>query len=144
MDLLTCYFGPIMCDTWWLVEHFFTSKFLSQPGWMRRYNGSEGSRRRLPCKLLATFQMWFSLTIFKPKVRDSESTTGDFSVSLKAPGRNKHFRVHVEGGKNVNNGRLVEMCHALMILCLMVVISSDSCLETIKRSLCYCQLVGVG
>ena len=23
---------------------------------------------------------------------------GDFSVSLKAPGRNKHFRVHVEGG----------------------------------------------
>ena len=22
---------------------------------------------------------------------------GDFSVSLKAPGRNKHFRVHVEG-----------------------------------------------
>eukprot|EP00088_Acartia_fossae_P070681 TRINITY_DN9538_c0_g1_i1.p1 TRINITY_DN9538_c0_g1~~TRINITY_DN9538_c0_g1_i1.p1 ORF type:complete len:387 (+),score=101.03 TRINITY_DN9538_c0_g1_i1:76-1236(+) len=29
-------------------------------------------------------------------VRDSESTTGDFSVSLKAPGRNKHFRVHVE------------------------------------------------
>ena len=32
------------------------------------------------------------------KVRDSESTTGDFSVSLKAPGRNKHFRVHVEAG----------------------------------------------
>ena len=24
--------------------------------------------------------------------------TGDFSVSLKAPGRNKHFRVHVENG----------------------------------------------
>jgi len=23
--------------------------------------------------------------------------SGDFSVSLKAPGRNKHFRVHVEG-----------------------------------------------
>lgn len=23
---------------------------------------------------------------------------GDFSVSLKAPGRNKHFRVHVEDG----------------------------------------------
>ena len=22
---------------------------------------------------------------------------GDYSVSLKAPGRNKHFRVHVEG-----------------------------------------------
>ena len=32
-------------------------------------------------------------------VRDSESTQGDFSVSLKAPGRNKHFRVHVESGK---------------------------------------------
>lgn len=31
-------------------------------------------------------------------VRDSESTVGDFSVSLKAPGRNKHFRVHVENG----------------------------------------------
>lgn len=31
-------------------------------------------------------------------VRDSESTNGDFSVSLKAPGRNKHFRVHVESG----------------------------------------------
>jgi len=31
-------------------------------------------------------------------VRDSESNTGDFSVSLKAPGRNKHFRVHVESG----------------------------------------------
>jgi len=31
-------------------------------------------------------------------VRDSESTSGDFSVSLKAPGRNKHFRVHVENG----------------------------------------------
>jgi NCK adaptor protein len=31
-------------------------------------------------------------------VRDSESNTGDFSVSLKAPGRNKHFRVHVDNG----------------------------------------------
>jgi len=31
-------------------------------------------------------------------IRDSESNTGDFSVSLKAPGRNKHFRVHVEAG----------------------------------------------
>lgn len=26
-----------------------------------------------------------------------ESQVGDFSVSLKAPGRNKHFRVQVEG-----------------------------------------------
>ena len=34
-------------------------------------------------------------------MRDSESTTGDFSVSLKAPGRNKHFRVHVEAGKEI-------------------------------------------
>ena len=31
-------------------------------------------------------------------VRDSETNTGDFSVSLKAPGRNKHFRVHFEDG----------------------------------------------
>ncbi|KAM9040952.1 SH2/SH3 adapter protein dreadlocks-like, partial [Megaptera novaeangliae] len=30
-------------------------------------------------------------------IRDSETNSGDFSVSLKAPGRNKHFRVHVEG-----------------------------------------------
>ncbi|XP_050528711.1 cytoplasmic protein NCK1-like [Daktulosphaira vitifoliae] len=30
-------------------------------------------------------------------VRDSETNAGDYSVSLKAPGRNKHFRVHVEG-----------------------------------------------
>lgn len=30
-------------------------------------------------------------------IRDSETNVGDFSVSLKAPGRNKHFRVHVEG-----------------------------------------------
>ncbi|VVC37471.1 Cytoplasmic protein NCK,SH2 domain,SH3 domain [Cinara cedri] len=30
-------------------------------------------------------------------VRDSETNVGDYSVSLKAPGRNKHFRVHVEG-----------------------------------------------
>jgi len=29
-------------------------------------------------------------------VRDSETNSGDFSVSLKAPGRNKHFRVHFE------------------------------------------------
>jgi len=29
-------------------------------------------------------------------VRDSESANGDFSVSLKAPGRNKHFKVHFE------------------------------------------------
>ncbi|KAL5280545.1 NCK2 family protein [Megaselia abdita] len=29
-------------------------------------------------------------------IRDSETNMGDFSVSLKAPGRNKHFRVHVE------------------------------------------------
>ena len=28
----------------------------------------------------------------------SHFQTGDFSVSLKAPGRNKHFRVHVESG----------------------------------------------
>jgi len=31
-------------------------------------------------------------------VRDSETNSGDFSVSLKAPGRNKHFRVHFEDG----------------------------------------------
>ncbi|XP_055304086.1 cytoplasmic protein NCK1 [Sitodiplosis mosellana] len=31
-------------------------------------------------------------------IRDSETNMGDFSVSLKAPGRNKHFRVHVENG----------------------------------------------
>jgi len=30
-------------------------------------------------------------------VRSSETNVGDYSVSLKAPGRNKHFRVHVEG-----------------------------------------------
>ncbi|CAG0884005.1 unnamed protein product [Darwinula stevensoni] len=30
-------------------------------------------------------------------VRDSETNVGDYSVSLKAPGRNKHFRVHVDG-----------------------------------------------
>jgi len=29
-------------------------------------------------------------------IRDSETNLGDYSVSLKAPGRNKHFRVHVE------------------------------------------------
>ncbi|XP_071526267.1 SH2/SH3 adapter protein dreadlocks-like [Panulirus ornatus] len=31
-------------------------------------------------------------------IRDSETNVGDFSVSLKAAGRNKHFRVHVENG----------------------------------------------
>ncbi|CAD7079758.1 unnamed protein product [Hermetia illucens] len=31
-------------------------------------------------------------------IRDSETNIGDYSVSLKAPGRNKHFRVHVENG----------------------------------------------
>lgn len=31
-------------------------------------------------------------------VRDSESNPGDFSVSLKAPGRNKHFWVRIENG----------------------------------------------
>lgn len=31
-------------------------------------------------------------------IRDSETNVGDYSVSLKAPGRNKHFRVHVEDG----------------------------------------------
>ncbi|KAF2348932.1 SH2 domain, partial [Trinorchestia longiramus] len=31
-------------------------------------------------------------------IRDSETNAGDFSVSLKASGRNKHFRVHVENG----------------------------------------------
>jgi len=31
-------------------------------------------------------------------IRDSETNSGDFSVSLKAPGRNKHFRVHYEDG----------------------------------------------
>ncbi|KAM3957693.1 LOW QUALITY PROTEIN: SH2/SH3 adaptor protein dock [Aphomia sociella] len=31
-------------------------------------------------------------------IRDSETNLGDYSVSLKAPGRNKHFRVHVEAG----------------------------------------------
>ncbi|XP_037297712.1 cytoplasmic protein NCK1 isoform X2 [Manduca sexta] len=29
-------------------------------------------------------------------IRDSETNRGDYSVSLKAPGRNKHFRVHVD------------------------------------------------
>lgn len=29
-------------------------------------------------------------------VRASETNSGDFSISLKAPGRNKHFRVHFE------------------------------------------------
>ncbi|KAH7962240.1 cytoplasmic protein NCK2 isoform X1 [Rhipicephalus sanguineus] len=31
-------------------------------------------------------------------IRDSETNVGDLSVSLKAPQRNKHFRVHVEDG----------------------------------------------
>ncbi|XP_018013598.1 cytoplasmic protein NCK1-like isoform X2 [Hyalella azteca] len=31
-------------------------------------------------------------------IRDSETNAGDFSVSLKASNRNKHFRVHVESG----------------------------------------------
>lgn len=31
-------------------------------------------------------------------IRDSETNAGDFSVSLKAPTRNKHFRVHMEDG----------------------------------------------
>lgn len=31
-------------------------------------------------------------------IRDSETNVGDLSVSLKAPLRNKHFRVHVEDG----------------------------------------------
>lgn len=31
-------------------------------------------------------------------IRDSETNGGDFSVSLKAPGRNKHFRVNVDNG----------------------------------------------
>lgn len=31
-------------------------------------------------------------------IRDSETNFGDFSVSLKAPGRNKHFRVHFDNG----------------------------------------------
>ncbi|XP_013789729.1 cytoplasmic protein NCK2-like [Limulus polyphemus] len=31
-------------------------------------------------------------------IRDSETNIGNFSVSLKAPNRNKHFRVHVEEG----------------------------------------------
>ncbi|XP_076338631.1 SH2/SH3 adapter protein dreadlocks-like isoform X1 [Tachypleus tridentatus] len=31
-------------------------------------------------------------------IRDSETNVGDFSVSLKAAVRNKHFRVHVENG----------------------------------------------
>ncbi|XP_022709356.1 cytoplasmic protein NCK1-like isoform X2 [Varroa jacobsoni] len=30
-------------------------------------------------------------------VRVSETNVGDLSVSMKAPGRNKHFKVHVEG-----------------------------------------------
>uniref|UniRef100_T1IUU8 SH2 domain-containing protein n=1 Tax=Strigamia maritima TaxID=126957 RepID=T1IUU8_STRMM len=31
-------------------------------------------------------------------IRESETNVGDYSVSLKAPVRNKHFRVHVEDG----------------------------------------------
>ncbi|RWS16533.1 cytoplasmic protein NCK1-like protein [Dinothrombium tinctorium] len=31
-------------------------------------------------------------------IRDSETNAGDYSVSLKAPGRNKHFRVHFDNG----------------------------------------------
>lgn len=31
-------------------------------------------------------------------VRASETNSGDYSISLKAPGRNKHFRVHFEDG----------------------------------------------
>lgn len=31
-------------------------------------------------------------------VRDSETNAGDYSVSLKAAGRNKHFRVHFDDG----------------------------------------------
>ena len=30
-------------------------------------------------------------------IRESETNVGDYSVSLKATGRNKHFRVHMEG-----------------------------------------------
>ncbi|CAG2180531.1 unnamed protein product, partial [Oppiella nova] len=31
-------------------------------------------------------------------IRDSETNAGDYSVSLKAPMRNKHFRVHYDDG----------------------------------------------
>lgn len=39
--------------------------------------------------LLSTLQKTYSVVIY--------IQVGDYSVSLKAPGRNKHFRVHVEG-----------------------------------------------
>lgn len=31
-------------------------------------------------------------------IRDSETNVGDFSISLKSSGRNKHFRIHLEKG----------------------------------------------
>ncbi|KAJ8975992.1 hypothetical protein NQ317_006289 [Molorchus minor] len=37
------------------------------------------------------------LFIVPVETRDASTLMGDYSVSLKAPGRNKHFRVHVEG-----------------------------------------------
>lgn len=42
-------------------------------------------------------------------VRVSETNVGDLSVSMKAPGRNKHFKVHVDG----NTYRIGELrtCH---------------------------------
>mgnify|MGYP001489301200 FL=1 len=43
--------------------------------------------------------MWQFCPLIYIKVCNQCSTlqVGDYSVSLKAPGRNKHFRVHVEG-----------------------------------------------
>lgn len=43
-------------------------------------------------------------------IRDSETNAGDFSVSLKAPGKNKHFRVRfVDGVFNIGQRRFASL-----------------------------------
>ncbi|CAG7731818.1 unnamed protein product [Allacma fusca] len=89
------------------------SEFLTQP--LRETNGvNNHHNRNIHDKAALSGKAWYFGPISRAQcdqllndrgldgdflIRDSETTAGDFSVSLKAPGRNKHFRVHVENGQ---------------------------------------------
>ncbi|CAO1356317.1 unnamed protein product [Diamesa hyperborea] len=89
-----------------------TSTMQSTHPMQNNNNGNQSNNQSQPERPHLTGKSWYYGAITRSQcdtvlnshghdgdylIRDSETNMGDYSVSLKAPGRNKHFRVHVEG-----------------------------------------------
>jgi len=108
---------PVCDPDWWLVKNKLGETGLAPFNYLKKIELDEQEKNRYDSlkekdsKL--TNKIWYYGAISRVQcdqllnefgkigdflVRDSETNAGDYSVSLKAVGRNKHFRVHFEDG----------------------------------------------